>query len=177
MQPLVVVVDGNNLAKEEFYIEGRYVPPHIDKKIIANLSSWARAQKIPCKVKLFLDPRNEFPASSAFVSVRVAEHGTIADDYIVEHVQVCCLSGEACVVVTNDEELQDRVAEIGVQFISVYDFVQRKIDKEKYLSLDLFYNEDSKFDDQDSNYQPTTLKMDKKQKKNNYKKASQTEFN
>src|SRR5687767_13680141 len=123
MKPVIVVVDGNNLAKAEFYIEDKFVPPRIDKQIVVNLTSWAEEQQIPCRIKLFLDPRKKIPASSAHVSVRVADHGTIADDYIVEHVQLCYANGDPCIVITNDGGLQSRVKDNSGQVFSVDNFI------------------------------------------------------
>lgn len=119
-----VIVDGNNLAHYLYNLgPNRSIPLEIDAQLVEALGVWANNQNREIEVELCLDARREKPAGNKWVKVFTADPGHQADGMVVGKVIHRVYDGDACLVITSDEELQARVAEFQVRCIGVRDFV------------------------------------------------------
>lgn len=122
--PTCVIIDGNNLAHFLYHLgPSRLIPPGVDALLVDALGAWARSQSQAVEVELCLDPRREKVVGNPWVAVFTADPGRQADGMIVGKVSHRVYAGDACLVITNDRELQARVDEYQVRCIAVRDFV------------------------------------------------------
>ncbi len=135
--PTCVIIDGNNLAHFLYNLgPSRLIPLEVDGLLVDALGAWARGQSQAVEVELCLDPRREKAAGNAWVTVFTADHGRQADGMIVGKVSHRVYAGDACLVVTSDQELQARVAEYQVRCIAVWDFVvPSHLDRPTFIPL------------------------------------------
>ncbi|MEI7847486.1 MAG: NYN domain-containing protein [Chloroflexota bacterium] len=140
-----VLIDGNNLAHEKYNLPNRDVPLEVVQKLVSRLSVWARTHKERCSVFLFLDPRYDYREHAENISILIADpkdNEFDADENIVKKVTEFARSNSACIVVTDDKPLRDRVAELNAKSISAGHFAQKsKTGEEFSLPWHLFHND------------------------------------
>jgi hypothetical protein len=133
------------LAHEKYNLPNRDVPLDIIQKLVSRISIWARTHKERCSVFLFLDPRYDYREHTEYISILIADptdNEFDADENIVKKVTEFAKSNSACIVVTDDKPLRDRVAELNAKSISARHFAQKsKTGEEFSLPWHWFHND------------------------------------
>ncbi len=127
--PLALVIDGNNLAHHIFHLNSRKKITTTEiHQITEMLIHYARSAAGQVQIELCLDPfppEGEMPVSP-MLRVFVARPIEKADDLIIQRFRFHHFQTQACVVVTNDGEVLERVREEGGTYLRVYDFIRRE---------------------------------------------------
>jgi hypothetical protein len=127
--PLVLIVDGNNLA-HHLYQFSTHNPVSTDEiQLMAmQLSMYVRSARRPVVVELCLDhydPDHLLPVLGG-VLVFVASVHEEADDLLRQRFRFHHHQDHPCLVVTNDRQIREDVQEEGGSCLLVYDFVRRQ---------------------------------------------------
>jgi len=126
--PLVLIVDGNNLAHHiHHFPTGKAISTGDIQLLAMQLSLYVRTSRRPIVIELGLDrfhPDHPLPVLGG-VLVFVASPPEKADDVILERFRFHYHQGHECLVVTNDTEVRECVQDEGGGSLLVYDFVRR----------------------------------------------------
>ena len=128
-RPLVLIVDGNNLAHYLYQFSTHKPVSAGDIQLMSmQLSQYVRAARQPVVIELCLD---HFPAGQPLprmggVEVFVASVQEEADDVLRERFRFHDHQNHPCLVVTNDTKVREDVEEEGGAALLVYDFVRRQ---------------------------------------------------
>ena len=162
-----VLIDGNNLAHKKYNLPNRDVPLEVVHKLVSLLSVWAHTHKERCSVFLFLDPRYDYREHTEHISILIADptdNEFDADENIVKKVTEYARSNSACIVVTDDKPLRERVDELNAKSISARHFAQKsKTGEEFSLPWHLFHNDPLQHTPKAVDKHPNTKKPGKNQ--------------
>jgi hypothetical protein len=121
-----IIIDGNNLAHYLYNIAyGRKITALEDHLLAAQLTEYIDSQPGGlAEIILCLDWSDNPPSGGRNLRISLPVPGHNADDDILNHVLTCAHSGRECIVVSDDQDLLERVIENGGSTMSRYEFVQ-----------------------------------------------------
>lgn len=140
-QPLFLIIDGNNLAHYAFGIgHERKIDSATDRRLAVHLHRWLEESNAGwIQVELCQDgPAGDVPAHPQ-VQIFEAQPPRTADDEIIDRVISHTHTGQACLVLSNDEFLLEEAVSAGSGVFRVYDFVlSASVDQPRFLpAIDL----------------------------------------
>ena len=119
--PPIVIIDGNNLIHAKYIVENDNISFQTMEGTIEKLTRWADAENR--FVELCVDPYPIEPRTQGNLRLMVEDRK--ADDLVEERALYHAYNGQPCVVVTTDEDLQDTIRDLGIDYITSQDFAWR----------------------------------------------------
>ena len=116
------MIDGNNLAHIAYNLPDNHkIDAQIDGRLIADLARWATGH--PLTLELCLDGSPGLIDIPRGMRVFIREHPGKADDRMLERFRLHRHFNQACLVITNDEDILSKVEEEGGQTLISHHFV------------------------------------------------------
>jgi len=121
-----ILVDGHNLAHYMYNLRpGQRLTPAIAQRIVDTFARYRfQFSDHPPEIELCFDGGIR-PLAGEPPGVRVLAAGpqNKADYLLLDRFRFHQFAGNACLVITNDEEIQDRLAQEGGAYLTTFDFV------------------------------------------------------
>lgn len=126
-EPLILLVDGNNLAHFLYtnLNPGQKMTRADSQRLVEHLDSYSRSYAGILQVELCLDRSPGDPEIASGMQVFHAEYPQTADDLLLGRFWFHRLAQRPCLVITNDEAILEEVSEAQGNGMRVYDFVRR----------------------------------------------------
>lgn len=136
-KPLILLIDGNNLAHYLFHLPNRKLGEKEADLMMTHLASYARQAQPPVEIILCLDPLPldfNLPVKKGLRKPLVAEYPERADDVVIQRFRYHHHNGDQCLVITNDNEVSDTIFEENGSYLLVSHFVLRSGSNPVFLS-------------------------------------------